>query len=323
MTMVDGRAYPLFALLFGYGIVQLLRRQTLAGVDPPTVRRLIRRRGWWMVGIGFAHAALLFAGDVVGAYGLLGVACAGLIIGGSDRLLLAVAGLGLLPLAVLGAGQGAPVPGEVVAYWPSMGTTDPLRAAGLRIAEWSMLTPFTVLMMASAVLLGAWAARRGVLDDPARHTHLLARGAAFGLPLAVVGGLPMALMSASVWHNPSLGAGLLAGTVHTVTGYAGGIGYACLAGLIAIRLQARRGRVVGALTACGQRSLTCYLAQSVVFVAVLAAYGGGLGDRIGVAAAALLAVVTWATTVVLADVMARRGNRGPFEVLLRRLSYPR
>jgi uncharacterized membrane protein YeiB len=67
--------------------------------------------------------------------------------------------------------------------------------------------------------------------------------------------------------------------------------------------------------------MTCYLLQSVVFVAVLAAYGGGLGNRLGLAAIALLATVTWALTVLLADGMNRRGYRGPAEVLLRRLTY--
>jgi hypothetical protein len=63
----------MFALLFGYGIVQLLRRHTSSGVDELTVRRLVRRRGWWMVLIGFFHAMLLFSGDIIGAYGLLAV----------------------------------------------------------------------------------------------------------------------------------------------------------------------------------------------------------------------------------------------------------
>lgn len=75
------------------------------------------------------------------------------------------------------------------------------------------------------------------------------------------------------------------------------------------------------LAACGQRSLMCYLLQSVVFVTVLAAYGGGLGDRFGIVEIAALATVTWALTVLLAEGMSRRGYRGPAEVLLRRLTY--
>ncbi len=67
----------------------------------------------------------------------------------------------------------------------------------------------------------------------------------------------------------------------------------------------------------------CYLAQSVVFVALLAGYGGGLGDELGVAATAVVATVTWAVTEGMAELMRRRGYRGPFELLLRRLTYGR
>jgi uncharacterized protein len=35
----------------------------------------------------------------------------------------------------------------------------------------------------------------------------------------------------------------------------------------------------------------------------------------------MLAIVAWALTVLLAQVMSRRGYRGPAEVFLRRLTY--
>jgi uncharacterized protein len=106
--------------------------------------------------------------------------------------------------------------------------------------------------------------------------------------------------------------------VHSVTGIAGGLAYAALAGLIAHRAA---GRVGTALAACGQRSLTCYLLQSVLFVALFAPYTLGLGGRLGDAAASALAVGVWLATVMLADLMRRRGRRGPAERLLRRLTY--
>ena len=40
MSLVDGRAYPLFGFLFGYGIVQLARRRGAAGCRSP------RSSGW-------------------------------------------------------------------------------------------------------------------------------------------------------------------------------------------------------------------------------------------------------------------------------------
>ncbi|MDQ3153962.1 MAG: DUF418 domain-containing protein [Actinomycetota bacterium] len=322
MTLVDGRAYPMFAALFGYGIVQLLRRQTAAGRDEAAVRKLVRRRGWWMVLIGFAHALLLFAGDIIGAYGLLAVVLAGVLIGASDRKLLMLAGLWSILILLFGALQALPLPGETEVFLPSMATSDVLLAAAFRVGEWVGLTFFIALFtLVPPLLAGAWAARRRLLDDPEQHRRFLVRAAVLGLGCAIAGGLPMALMAASVWQEPSLGALLVAGTLHAVTGFAGGVGYAAAAGLLAIRVRDRPGALVTALAACGQRSMTCYLAQSVVFVALLAAYGGGLGDELGVAATAVVATATWALLVGMAELMRRRGRRGPFETLLRRLTY--
>jgi uncharacterized membrane protein YeiB len=59
----------------------------------------------------------------------------------------------------------------------------------------------------------------------------------------------------------------------------------------------------------------------VVFVALLASYGGGLGDDLGVGQVTGAALLTWLGTVLLAVGLARAGLRGPFEVLLRRLTY--
>ncbi len=109
--------------------------------------------------------------------------------------------------------------------------------------------------------------------------------------------------------------------VHSVTGITGGLAYAASAGLIAHRVAGAPGRVATALAACGQRSLTCYLLQSVGFVALFAPFTLGLGGRLGDAGASAVAIGTWLTTVLLADLMRRSGSRGPVERLLRRLTY--
>ncbi len=324
MTLVDGRAYPMFAALFGYGIVQILRRQATAGRDVVTARKLVRRRGWWMVLFGFGHALLLFSGDIIGTYGLLAVLLAGVIIRAGDRTLLVTAALLLIPTLLFGALQGLPVSAGAQAVLPSMTTTDPLAAAAYRVVEWLVIgISQAFLALIPPLLMGAWAARRRLLDDPERHRRFLARVAVLGLTLAAIGGLPMALQAAQLWQDYSIPVGMVAGALHAITGYAGGVGFAGLAGVVAVRLRERRGPVTTALAACGQRSMTCYLAQSVVFVAVLAAYGGGLGDQLSVATTAILAVATWVATVLLAELLRRSGYRGPFEVLLRRLTYRR
>ncbi len=324
LLFVDGRAYPLFALLLGYGIVQLARRQEAAGRDVPSIVSLVRRRGGWLLLIGFGHAALLFGGDIIGAYGLLTVAMAGALVGGPNRILVRLGVAGLLFTALLGVLQALPPPPGMTTVLPSLAQSNPLTAVSFRVVEWiSGLT--ATLALFAAVALGAWAARRRMLDEPEQHRRLLVRLAVGGIGISVLGGLPLALIAAGYLGGLPTAAIAAAGALHAVSGYAGGIGYAALIGLIAARVSrrpgGRPGPVVTALAACGQRSMSCYLAQSVVFVAVLAAYGGGLGDQVGVAAASAIGAATWLLTVIAADVMRRFGIRGPAESLLRRLTY--
>ncbi len=68
-TFVDGRAFPLFGLLFGYGVAQVVRRHGSRGRKG--VRRLLWRRAGALVAIGFTHAILLYIGDILAAYGVL------------------------------------------------------------------------------------------------------------------------------------------------------------------------------------------------------------------------------------------------------------
>ena len=320
LMLVDGRAYPLFALLFGYGIVQLAWRRAEVGLPAQAVVGLVRRRGWWMLAIGFAHALLLWAGDIVGAYGLIAVLAAGLLVAGSERALVRTAATGVLVMAVVLLGAALPPP-DATAALPSIEAESPFTAAVLRIVEWLGIGLLvSTLIVFGAVALGALAARRRILDEPHRYRRLLVRTAAVGIPVAALGGLPLALMVAT-GRDPGLGPLVAAGSLHGLTGYAGAVGYAALFGLLAIRVRERPGPVTGALRACGQRSLSCYLAQSVAFVVLLPAWTLDLGDGLPLWAAALVGAGTWLVILVVAAVTAQAGYRGPAEVLLRRLTY--
>lgn len=335
MTLVDGRAYPMFAALFGYGLVQLYRRRTAAGEDQPTATALLRRRGWWLIVFGAVHGVVLFSGDIIGAYGLLAVVLSGWLLAASDRHLLLFAAVWLIPAVGFGAVEGIPMP-EDQGSFPSLSETSPIPALGFRIVEWvfGAFVAQAFVPLPAAVIFGMWAARHHLLDIPERHRGVLIRTATIGLTVGAAGGLPLALITAGVWSTPPTAASVLVSGLHAATGYAGGLGYAALAGLVALRALGRkrdgegeggsdrhRGRVVTALAACGQWSMSCYLAQSVVFVLILAAYGGGLGDQLGVAPTAALATTTWLLTLAVSTLLQQRGLRGPAESLLRHLTY--
>ena len=312
-TFVDGRAYPLFGLLFGYGVARVAERH--AALGPRRVRRLLWRRAAVLVVLGLLHALLLFAGDILAAYGVL------LLVGAwavrlPDGWLLGLAPVLLLVLAVPDESLGALLrdPPEPALLSPDLAT---------QAAERAVLSLLVMLAgpfgFGTSFLLGLWAGRRRVLEQPDEHRRLLRTVAAVGVPVAVLGALPVSLAVAGVVPVPSDATlGYLA-PLRETTGVVGGAGYAALLVLVAARV--RQGPLVRALAATGRRSMTCYLAQSLVWAVAFAPYLLGLADDLGVAATALLSLLTWAATVVLAVLLERAGRPGPFEVLVRRVTY--
>lgn len=313
-VLVDGRAYPMFALLFGYGMVQLTGRQLAGGATWSAVRRLLLRRQIGLVLFGAGHAFLLFHGDVLGLYGATGLVLL-LVFRRSRRALLWWASI----TAVLLAG--------VLAFTPAATPAVPARTDGYlaqavdRLLEWSMAVGLGVLMpmLLAPMLVGVLMARAQLLERPAEHVVLLRRIAICGLAVGILGGVPYGILVAG-WEPVLPVAG--AAALHGLTGVVAGAGYAAAFGLWAAgrTAQGRRGPIA-VLAASGQRSLTCYLWQSVLFAPLLAAWGLGLGARLPTSLAYLLAVLVWAGGLLLARWLDRAGSRGPAETVLRRITY--
>jgi uncharacterized protein len=311
-TFVDGRAFPMFGLLFGYGVARIVRRQT--GTAWAT-RFLLWRRSLVLVVLGFLHAMLLYVGDILAAYGVL------LFLGvwairWKDRWLFVVAGLVLVLTALpsdtsLSISADAPdasmLPPDLWTQFSERILVSPVIAV---LGPIGFLPPF---------LIGLWAGRRRILERPLEHLRLLRATAVVGITVAVLGAQPVALTLARVIDQPTGDTLSLVGPLHDVSGTLGGFGYAALIVLVATRI--RRGRVIEAIAATGQRSLTCYLVQSVVWAVAFTPYLLDLSDTLTVATTALLATAAWMLTVLLADRMRQAGYRGPFELLIRRITY--
>ena len=106
-VLATGRFYPLFSFLLGYGFTVAHRRAGARG-ESYTGRHL--RRSAALFVLGTLHAALLFAGDILASYAVLGL---GLLaaVRWRDRALLILAGalfaLGALVYGGLNAGAAA------------------------------------------------------------------------------------------------------------------------------------------------------------------------------------------------------------------------
>ena len=330
--LVTSRGYPLFAMLFGFGLTVMINRrvasgtkaylQTLgaaeAGREPTPAeetwareqatvdaRRLVRRRGLWMILFGFVHG-IFFYGDIIGTYGLAAVIFAGWLARKHRKRALAVCVLLTLILiwTQLNAGGNAAMMGTTYAEAVAQ---EQVHADGLsvfavfllNVQRWAAQS-VTILGMAStivpAMFIGARLADTDIMADPRKYRGLLAAIA--------VGGL-------MVWDL----------VVDEVFGLAGACGWLALLTLYAGG-PTSDGRLTGLrrlASNVGRRSMTAYLSQTILFGTVFVIVPKLLGTHlvVGEAASAGIAVVVWLATVVLCAVLERGGHAGPFEALLR------
>ncbi|MGW5868782.1 DUF418 domain-containing protein [Streptomyces sp. NPDC055239] len=352
IVALDLRIYPLFAFLFGYGMMQLFLRQTSAGTSEREAVRLLRRRSLCLVVIGLLHATLLMAGDIVGFYGIISLALGWLFLRRGDRALKWWIWIATAQFVLLAAQPvvSAALAGELGTMGDSgaepgadayaAGEGNWFAAAGTRFMSGLFVTfaaaPLSLVGGAYVIfLLGFWAARRRVLEEPGRHLPLLRWTAVIGIAVGWLGALPAALAhvgAISVPDDAQSEGGVLT-LLRDATGNAAGLGYVAAVALF-VHWWTGRGResgrggggtkaviAVSAVSAVGKRSLSCYLAHSLVFAPILAAWGLGLGKHLTSATMALFAVGVWLVTVAGAYAMERAGRWGPVEVVLRRVMY--
>ncbi len=317
--LADDRSRPMFAILYGFGLAVMASRMSAKGLDAKGVRRILRRRSVGLIVLGVLHAGLLFGGDILAPYGATGLVALALVNRRAAvlwrwfaaSLLVSVAVPVLFSMLVI---EDTGVVEQAPTYLAS--ALD--RLVG---STFMMTVSVLALLFVPHVVVGILVQRAGWLQRPWEHRSTLGRVAAWTAVGNLVGNLPWALRAARVWEpDESLWTPIT--LAHDLSGFAMGLGYICFFGWLAALWHDRpRGAVVTGVTAVGERSLTCYLLQSVALAPLLSSWGLGWGAWMGTAQAAALAVGVWATTVLVALALHRAGRRGPFEVLLRRWVY--
>lgn len=326
---VDNRAFPMFTMLFAYGYVMLLRRLADRGVPWPQARGVLLRRSLWLALIGAAHLMLLFFGDIVLSYGLLGLILV-LVIRWSDRALRLVGWATLVVFAGFAVLDG--FPGALDRSFG--GLVEPTSYVGDLVLRAAVLgntllsAPLLVLAFMPPAVVGILLGRRRVLEEPAAHVPLLRRLALVGLAVSMLGAVPLVLLATQTVQVGGVLTGVAA-VLHGVTGLVGSVAFIAWVGWFvgsralrpATGPRVERRGVVGALAAVGERSLTCYLLQSVLFVPLLSPWALGLGAEVGTATVSAVAVGVYLVTMLVAVLLARAGRSGPAEWFLRRMTY--
>ncbi|MEV3938438.1 DUF418 domain-containing protein [Glycomyces sp. NPDC049804] len=319
--VVENRAFPMFGVLFGYGLVMLVEGGRRKGLSEEESRRILRRRSLWLLVFGTVHTLLAYTGEILAAYGLAGLTIGLLVFKPHFRLGKALAILAPIYLTTSVIMMSVLVADEGTLVQPGYATGEDWALRLIGVIAGPVGNTFLFPMFAF-VVIGIWAARKRLLDRPADNAPLLKRLALLGVSVSLAGALPLALAGAGAFEVGGIAYGVL-NTVQELTGVFAGIGYAALFGLLSLRLADRQGPGTRLLAAAGQRSLSVYLFISLTIALVMNHDLIGVGDAVGKAGAVGVALVIWAVGALAARVLEVEGRQGPAEVLLRRLVYKR
>jgi len=333
--LVHGKAQALFSLLFGFGFAVLSDRAEARGANAGAI---YLRRVLILLAVGVAHLLLIFAGDILHAYALMGLVLMMtrrwpsklLLVPGLILAIAAGAAATLWFVATTPAGEAPAVfallEAGMTRRWDVMLGQDyaafvreSLTMAGPEF-YYSPLGYSLLGTILGRFLLGAWIYRQGWLQDTARYAAGFRRALpwllTFGLGMAAAGPL-FEVLDLAARGPVGLGLELVTGASQLVLA----LGYGC--GIVVLcRSDAGRSRLSG-LGAVGQMALTNYLTHSLVYLFVLNGFGLGLLTYAGPTVLALLAVGVFALQIVFSRWWLARFRFGPLEWLWRSATYGR
>ncbi|MBG37012.1 MAG: hypothetical protein CMH92_14530 [Oceanicaulis sp.] len=315
----EAKFFILFSFLFGWGMQIQYCAAERAGAD---ASRRHWRRMIMLAELGVLHAVLVFSGDILLLYSLVGSLIWHLRRASPKRLLgfaLGMIALSLLCLFLISlvialspTAPADPTPGL------SGGYLDTIRA---RAAAWPETFVFLILfqgpLAASAFLAGLAAAKLDMLDPQATRWR---RRCAIALPALVLIGLPLNIAYALVASGPGLGWGQIADLLGFLSIAVGGP-VLTLAYICAIRLLIDLFKLPSILVLAGRNSLSSYVLQGVLAGLVFSGYGLGLFGQFGQAWLVPISIALALTAMVMVGLFARLMGRGPLEILLRRVTY--
>lgn len=335
--LIVGKFYSIFSLLFGIGFAIQLNRLEQRGEGVP---RYLRRLAVLFL-IGLAHIFLLWLGDIVALYALMGTVLL-LFRKVGDRWLLRWAVImWLIPIAWSAAmhfggfkpadpiyaqgesmivSMGFDISKGPMPFFAEAPLTDHLRVhraeAFFRLGDLFYQMRFTKVL--GMFLIGLWVGRHAVYSNLDRYRPLLKKVATIGLGL----GLPLAAAKAYFTMTSGRDEGLqfVTEVFYVLSTPTLAIGYA--AGFALLWARGRGGLLEWAAPA-GQMALTNYLMQTVIQSVLFYGWGFGLIGKFGLIFTIPFTLVIFAVQVAYSRWWLAHFRFGPVEWLWRSLTYGR
>jgi uncharacterized protein len=338
----EGKFYVMFSLLFGYGFWIFINKATSEG---SSIIHVFARRAFFLFLFGVAHVVLLWAGDILVFYGLLGLLLI-LFRKVSDRGLVKWSiGLGLIPSLITGfmvlvftlfyqipqarEGMEAGIQQSIdsisdlverasLAY--SQGSFSEIVA--IRIEEYKAILPgvlFFYPMVLAMFLLGAWAARKKLIANYMEHLPFFRKVFWWGLGIGLIAN---AVYAFSFQHaqmvNPDIWS-FLSTFGHSLGGFT-----FCLLYVSVVVLLVSMGKLrtfTKWLSPVGRMALTNYLMHSLICTFIFLPYGFGLFGKIEIWHGIILTIIIYGLQIPFSNWWLKHFHFGPFEWLWRSLTY--
>jgi uncharacterized protein len=344
--LLEGKFYSIFSLLFGWGLaLQITRNQLTAQTS--TIPSVIKRRLFFMLIIGVIHLAVIWNGDIIALYALVGFVLLLFVRMAPGKLLI----IGSFSLFV-----------PILSYW-------------LRMQNPALNKPaeflYSICQGLDSKLLGisspedfANLIRRGSLSElivynfdgafyrfgdlvfQSRFFKVLGMfliGYAFGISgcprtllnnntkylwiTAIIGfviGIPTNYVMAKFMETPSNYSRLtMAGFYQTLV-YALGVAPLALAyvSMLALCYRSKVGNhVMMLLTPVGKMALTNYIGQSLLCIVIFYGIGFGLMGTLGPIAWTVFALIIFTFQIIFSLIWLQYFQFGPLEWLWRTLTY--
>lgn len=325
--LFETKFYLLFSFLFGYSFTLLMGSAERAGEAfiPKMIRRLA---SLWI--IGAIHAVLLFHGDILTTYAVLGLLllalrhrpdrrlarlATGLVIASfllcaAISLLLDMADISTDPAVIMAEAR------EILAAYRGSALSIIRRHIEELASTWIIVGLIQGPTALAMFLIGLIAGRRQLLAETDKHQSLLRRllwlGLIVGLPGAAFYGSTVTLTGSPAREFLGLSVSLL--TAPFLTG-------AYAAGLILWFRTPGGARLAHALAPAGRMALSNYLLQSLICAFIFYAYGLSLMGTIGPVATFALAITIFVLQLGLSYWWMQRFAYGPVEYLLRAATH--
>ncbi|MFC0237202.1 MULTISPECIES: DUF418 domain-containing protein [Fictibacillus] len=319
---IDNRARPLFAVLFGYGMVMMYESQLSKGKSSNIARKTINRRSLYLILFGIVLAVVVGGQDILMAYGIAGLLTSRLLMYNNKVLAKVTVSLTIVFILYIPVIWGFFLK-EIGSYGFGNEFSSDQSYSQLFLETIIYFPTIPVLIhflfpILPSVLIGIWMGRIRLLTESHKYTRELKMITLVGISISLIGSIPLVLID-EVWKPSLFTAGNIYG-FQIITGIAGGFGYAALFGLFGSQIK-KQGLLTNSLIALGKRSLTFYVLNETLLVLLLSPAAFGLGGELSIISVTGLAFLIWLTGIYMASLLEKYQLNGPLETLIRYLVY--